>query len=86
MKVSNIINDNFNAVANQFIIKDKNKVWFQSYDSIIIKWENGQVYLDEYYWDYSRTTGKYRNQMLCEGIQETRKKIKSGEYILKNLN
>ena len=45
-----------------------------------------QIYLDEYYWDYSVTTGKYRNQVLCENIKETRKKIDSGEYILTNLN
>ena len=45
-----------------------------------------RVFLDEYYWDYSRTTGKYRNQFLGEYIDETRSKIKSGEYKLKNLN
>lgn len=86
MKVSNIINNNYNAVPNQFIIKDNGKTWFQSYDSLIVKWEDGQVYLDEYYWDYSVTTGKYRNQVLCETIKDTRRKIKSGEYILTNLN
>jgi len=86
MKVSNIINNNYNAVPNQFIIKDNGKTWFQSYDSLIVKWEDGQVYLDEYYWDYSVTTGKYRNQFLCETIKDTRRKIKSGEYILTNLN
>jgi len=88
MQVSNIINNNNNAVPNQFIIRDRKnkKTWFQSYDSIIVKWDDNQIYLDEYYWDYSVTTGKYRNQVLCENINETRKKIKSGEYILTNLN
>jgi len=33
-------------------------------------------------WAYSNTTGKHRNQFLNEGIKETRKKIKSGEYTL----
>ena len=44
------------------------------------------TYLDEHYWDYSATTGKYRNQFLGEGIAETRAKIESGEYILIDLN
>ena len=42
--------------------------------------------LDERYWDYSVTTGKYRNQFLNEGIAETRSKIESGEYMLADLN
>jgi len=88
MQVSNIVNRNNNTVPNQFIIRDRKnkKTWFQSYDSIIVKWDDNQIYLDEYYWDYSVTTGKYRNQVLCENINETRKKIDSGEYILTNLN
>lgn len=45
-----------------------------------------QITLDEHYWDYSATTGKYRNQFLNEGIAETRKKIESGEYVLADLN
>ena len=48
--------------------------------------DNGQIYLDKVYWDYSVTTGKYRNQFLDEGIAETRKKIKEGVYILTDLN
>jgi len=46
----------------------------------------GKILLDEKYWNYSATTGKYRNIFLNEGIAETRNKIKSGEYILTNLN
>jgi len=30
--------------------------------------------------------GKYRNEFLREGIADTRKKIKSGEYALADLN
>ena len=37
-------------------------------------------------WDYSVTTGKYRNQFLGENKAETLKKIKSGEYKLAKLN
>ncbi len=45
-----------------------------------------QVFLDAKYWDYSRTTGNYRNDFLDENIAETRKKIESGEYKLVDLN
>jgi hypothetical protein len=87
MLVQNLINNNGNTVPNQFLINDDlGRVFFQSYKSIIIKIEDGQIYLDDYYWDYSVTTGKYRNQVLCENIKETRQKIKSGEYKLIDLN
>ncbi len=75
-----------NTVPNQFIITDNGDEYFQSYKSIIAKRSKGKIYLDNYYWDYSVTTGKYRNEFLGEGIAETRKKIASGEYILTNLN
>jgi len=88
MKVSNFTSNNGNKIANQFLITEKNKQTFQSYKSIIAvkNYKTQKTYLDEYYWDYSITTGKYRNQFLGEGISETRKKIESGEYKLKNLN
>ena len=60
---------------------------FQSYDSSIAFrdiW--GKTFLDAEKWDYSRTTGRYRNQFLEEGIAETRKKIASGEYTLVDMN
>ena len=73
-------------VANQFIISTDEGLYFQSYRTLIALKQNGKVYLDENSWDYSRTTGKYRNRFLGENTAETRKKIKSGEYILINLN
>jgi hypothetical protein len=90
MKISQMIGNSGNPVANQFIIFDKEYTAFQSYNSIIAKvvWEYGKrvVYLDEYYWDYSKTTGKYRNMFLGESKKETEAKIKSGEYRLADLN
>ena len=92
MKVQQMISKNYNPVANQFIIETTFKdgrrkaLYFQSYDSIIVKRAKGKTYLDRYYWDYSVTTGKYRNQFLNENIADTRKKIESGEYLLTNLN
>jgi len=88
LNVKNMMSDKGNTIANQFIIRTNKGRYFQSYNSIIvfIDNKNGQVFLDEHYWDYSRTTGKYRNNFLNEYIDETRSKIKSGEYKLKNLN
>ena len=97
MKVENMISVKGNKVANQFIITDKQYDekeggWittetFQSYDSTIaVIFSSGVVLLDENTWDYSVTTGKYRNEFLGEDIAETRAKIKSGEYLLTDLN
>ncbi|MFA5382370.1 MAG: hypothetical protein WC356_04330 [Candidatus Micrarchaeia archaeon] len=90
MKVENMTNDRGNAVRNQFVITDGDTVVFQSYDTIIVKvvFEDGkrQVYLDETSWDYSKTTGKYRNLFLGETKKETERKIKDGTYKLADLN
>jgi len=88
MRVENIISERSNrAVANQFIIHgDNGEIYFQSYDTIIVKQVNGKTYLDAGSWDYSVTTGKYRNLFLGETKKETEKKIKSGKYELVNLN
>lgn len=98
MKVQNMTSRNGNKIANQFIITDTtidipgygillDCDVFQSYGSVIaIKDLTDRIFLDEKYWDYSVTTGKYRNQFLGETKKETQKKIDSGEYILCNLN
>jgi len=86
-------------VKNQFIISTPEGEYFQSYNSIIAfkskfkiyPWGENKKYepivkLDEKYWDYSKTTGKYRNLYLGENKKTTQKKIDSGEYELVNLN
>ena len=79
--------ENFNNVKNQFLVLTKEGLYFQSYKSIIaFKSNKGKTYLDNYYWDYSKTTGKYRNMFLRETKKETENKIKDGTYILTNLN
>src|ERR1035437_829352 len=98
MKLYNMKSSNGKEVPNQFIMSEKGhgangnfilKQVFQSYKSIIaekITWNDRiDITLDINYWDYSTTTGKYRNQFLGEGIEETRKKIAIGEYKLDNL-
>lgn len=87
MKVKNMTGSNGNKIANQFILSDNGTTYFQSYDSIIAKInENGETVLDKDCWDYSTTTGKYRNLFLGEIKKETEAKIKSGEYKLAELN
>ena len=87
MQVQNMRSTRGNTVPNQFIINHNGEEYFQSYRVIIAKVaKDGKTYLDSYYWDYSVTTGRYRNQFLNETIKETRAKIESGEYILTNLN
>tara|TARA_R100000655_G_C2925550_1_gene183069 strand:+ start:371 stop:652 length:282 start_codon:yes stop_codon:yes gene_type:complete len=75
-------------VANQFIIYTNKGTYFQSYNSIIAhkRAKDGQIFLDECYWDYSRTTSKYRGDYLGEYTAETRQKIKEKKYKLTNLN
>tara|TARA_E500000318_G_scaffold84841_1_gene80706 strand:- start:186 stop:440 length:255 start_codon:yes stop_codon:yes gene_type:complete len=78
----------YQLANNQFEISTPKGIYFQSYNSIIAfkPNDNRRVQLDAYYWNYSRTTGKYRNQFLNEGIAETRAKIEAKEYLLTNLN
>ena len=75
-------------VANQFIIYTNKGSYFQSYKTIIAFRERhtGKTFLDSNYWDYSRTTSRYRNEFLNETTKETRQRIKDKEYKLKDLN
>lgn len=98
MKVTQMEGRAGQPVKNQFLLHEKGGIMgnfisrtsFQSYDSIIATitiWQDSkEVVLDEKYWDYSTTTGKYRNIFLGEDKKATEKKIKSGEYKLANLN
>jgi hypothetical protein len=90
MKVTNFTNRKGNKIANQFFISTPEFLMFQSYNSNIVKttFEDGKrvVYLDEYYYNYSKTTSKYRNLYLGETTKEIETKIKAGIYILTNLN
>lgn len=87
ISVENMQSSNGNDVPNQFIIRTKNGVYFQSYSSVIaFRSREGKIYLDCNKWDYSVTTGKYRNQFLMETKKETEVKIKTGEYKLIDMN
>lgn len=85
--VENMTSSNGRSVPNQFVINTRDWVFFQSYKSIICFIDNeGNTYIDENKWDYSTTTGKYRNIFLNEKKRETENKIKEGFYRLYDLN
>ncbi len=88
MKVTNLTSPRSGrAVANQFQIMEGSDIFFKSYDSIIAKVSADlSVTLDETYWDYSRTTSKYRNLFLGEDTATIKQKVKAGIYKLANLN
>ena len=100
MKVQNMKSSKGNTIANQFIINDvtiKHLTpngtecfytgrMFQSYNSNIAFITSNTVLIDENKWDYSVTTGKYRNKFLGETKKETQAKIGNGTYILTDLN
>lgn len=88
VKVSNLKSDKGNTIPNQFEIETKDGLYFQSYNAIIvfIDKKNSQWYFDEYYWNYSRTTSKYRNVFLGWSTKDCLENIKNGKIKLKNLN
>ena len=83
-----------NQVLNNVIIclhpKDKGPIHgtlLRSYDSNIAFASYGQgTFLDQRYWNYSRTTAKWRNKFLGESTKVTQSKIDNGIYKLVNLN
>lgn len=87
-RTENMLSCRGNKVLNQFLVHTKTGTYYQSYSSLIAyrNSETGEITLDRYKWDYSRTTGIYRNIFLGETKKETEAKIKSGEYKLENLN
>ena len=87
MKCRQMISNKGNSIANQFLIYANNGVYFQSYNSIIaLKQNDGTIVLSEQYWDYSKTTSKYRNIFLGETSEQTKYQIKIGNYKLQKLN
>ena len=88
MKVRNFKTISGSPVKNQFILEHGQNEYFQSYETIIAMRDkiSGLIYLDSKMWDYSITTGKYRNQFLGMDKKTTEKAIKNNEIILTDLN
>lgn len=58
--VRNLQSSKGNFIPNQFEIVTPKGIYFQSYDKIIAHNDMlGRIYLDGFYWDYSKTTKKY---------------------------
>ena len=70
-------------VPNQSVVTTEKGTYFQSYNSVIAFIPAGpeKIQLGPK-WDYSQTTGKYRNQFLRETKAETQRKLDNGEYLL----
>tara|TARA_Y100000401_G_scaffold15553_1_gene10597 strand:- start:36938 stop:37243 length:306 start_codon:yes stop_codon:yes gene_type:complete len=86
-KVHNMTSSNGNKIANQFVIElGIDEEIFQSYKTIIAHKKGAEITLDSDYWDYSRTTSKYRNSFLDMTTQEIKQGIKSGSIKLEKLN
>ena len=83
-----------NVVPNQTILSDMTGKTFVSYGSKIVyqskdRASDGlplEIIVDENYWDYSRTTGKYRNEFMNMGVQDVRDHIKEGRIQVGHLN
>ena len=93
MKVHNMKSDKGNVIANQFIIEDESKICFQSYDSMIVTIDHDTKTITiGKDWDYSKTTGKYRNKFLSKyfdialgtkaGLEYWIEQGKIGEYYI----
>ena len=88
MKVRNMKSISGSTIKNQFILEHGQNEYFQSYETIIAMRDkiSGLIYLDAKMWDYSVTTGKYRNQFLGMDKKTTEKAINNKEIILTDLN
>ena len=75
MKISNLVNERGNRVANQFKIENGNIVAFQSYDSIVCEIRPASMGFEKVVvfgkdWDYSRITIKYLGNFLKQNNLE----------------
>lgn len=89
--VRQLINDNGNPAANQFVIKTENATYFQSYNSVICKLDGINVILSRN-WDYSNTTRKHlyiffrqNGYYNLSSAKEVRDAIKNGNVTLENV-
>ena len=71
---------------NCVVVTDELATTLYSYNVAVVQVKNNITYLDEKYWNYSKTTSKHRGLFLNETLKETRLKIEKKEYVLTNLN
>lgn len=75
MKISNLVNERGNRVANQFVIENDNILAFQSYNSMVCEIRPASMGFEKVVvlggdWDYSRTTMKHLNNFLRQNNLE----------------
>ena len=72
---------NFARSRKHFVVRNTETgvEYFKSYNSTIVKRENGKITLGKD-WKASVTTSKYRSMYLEESTKETQAKLDSGEY------
>ena len=69
MKVEQMENTRGNKVDNQFVIQDGEKIVFQSYNSLIVEVDfNKKAITIGPDYNYSTTTGKYRNLFFTDYV------------------
>jgi hypothetical protein len=90
--VRQLINDNGNPAANQFVIKTKKATYFQSYNSVVCKLDGINIVLSMN-WDYSNTTRKHLYIFMRQNgyynlscANDVRKAIKEGWVTLKKVS
>lgn len=59
-------------IGNQRIIYFNNGCLYQSYDSDVAAFVNGQLYVNEKYHDYSNTTMKYCKEFTGSSVEQRR--------------
>lgn len=86
MIINNMKSNKGRTVPNQYVIRLDNCDVFQSYETVIAirDYDLDEVYLNKEYYDYSKTTSKYRNKYLELTTKEIEQKIKSKEFVLVN--
>jgi len=88
--VSQMINNNGNAAANQFILSYANCQVFQSYNTIIAEeykdFRGSRIILDKNALNHSKTTSKHLYIFLGMSRKEIERDIKDGLILLKDLN
>jgi len=72
------------TVPNQYVMRLNNCNVFQSYETVIAihDYKENVVYLNEDYYDYSRTTARYRNKFFDLTTKEIKEKIKEKQFLL----
>jgi hypothetical protein len=72
---------------DQLVITTSNGDYFQSYGTLIAHRNlGGRITLDAHYWDYSKTTTKWRNRFTELTTNETSQGINEGIIQLRDLN